>query len=648
VPEEVGARRLPVGAEVIARGGRRGVEFRVWAPGRGRVEVLLPRPGAGPESSRAVPLEPQAGDHWAAFVEGAAAGDRYWYRVDGRQPVPDPASRFQPEGPHGPSEVIDSTTFAWTDGDWRGPNPDRPAMYEMHVGAYTAEGTYAAARAHLADLADLGIGVIELLPLAEFPGRFGWGYDGVDLFAPTRLYGAPDDLRGFVDAAHAVGIGVILDVVYNHIGPDGCYLGEFCDTWFSRRHHSDWGETPNFDDAGSEGVREFVISNARYWIDEIHMDGLRLDATQQIYDLSEDHVLAALTRAAREAAGERRIVVVAENEPQDTRLVRPASQGGFGVDALWNDDLHHSAMVAMTGRREAYYIDYRGAPQEFVSAARHGFLFQGQRYSRQNHRRGTPALDLAPSRFVAFLQNHDQVANSLRGERMTSLGSPAQIRALTAYVLVGPPTPLLFMGQEWAASSPFLYFADHTPDLARQVRDGRRKFLTQFPSLAAPGVLALMPDPADPATFEASRLDHAERDEPAHAAWLALHRDLLRLRREVPVFASPQRGDVDGAVLGDDSFVLRFFSHDGRRGASAEERLLIVNLGPRQELEPAPEPLLAPPVGSQWRLILSTEDPRYGGSGTPEPETDGGWILPAEAAVVLAPAPRGTDVDPSR
>jgi maltooligosyltrehalose trehalohydrolase len=242
---------------------------------------------------------------------------------------------------------------------------------------------------------------------------------------------------------------------------------------------------------------------------------------------------------------------------------------------------------------------------------------------------------------VAFIQNHDQVANSLRGERVSDLGSPAQIRALTAYVLLGPPTPLLFMGQEWAASSPFLFFADHEPDLARQVREGRRKFLSQFPSLATAGVLTLMPEPDDPATFEASRLDHDERHEPAHAAWLALHRDLLRLRREVPVFASPQRGDVDGAVLGDASFVLRFFSADGGRGASAEERLLIVNLGPSQELEPAPEPLLAPPVGSRWQLVLSTEDPRYGGSGTPEPETDDGWILPAEAAVVLEPAARG-------
>jgi maltooligosyltrehalose trehalohydrolase len=472
--------------------------------------------------------------------------------------------------------------------------------------------------------------VLEVMPVAEFPGRFGWGYDGVDLFAPTRLYGEPDDFRGFVDRAHALGLAVILDVVYNHLGPDGNYLKHFSESYFTSRYDNEWGEPLNFDGADAGPVRELYVANAGYWIDEFHVDGLRLDATQQIFDASDDHVIGAVVRRVREAARGRQTIVVAENEPQETRLVRPRERGGFGVDGLWNDDLHHTARVAATGRRDAYYLDYTGSPQELVSAVKWGFLYQGQRYAWQQKRRGSPALDVAPSTFVTYLQNHDQIANSAHGERLHRLTSPGRYRALTALLLLSPGTPMLFQGQEFAASAPFLFFADHVPDLARAVTRGREKFLAQFPGLATAELQASLADPGDPATFERCRLDLAERAR--HAQAYDLCKDLLALRREDGVFGTRPARSVDGAVLGPEAFVLRFFGDDGN------DRLLLVNLGCDLLLREAPEPLLAPPHGRGWRVRWSSEDVRYGGSGIGPVEGDHGWRLPGEAAVAMEAA----------
>jgi maltooligosyltrehalose trehalohydrolase len=506
-------------------------------------------------------------------------------------------------------------------------------IYEMHIGTFTPEGTWEAAARELPELADLGVTLLEVMPIAEFAGRFGWGYDGVDLFAPTRLYGEPDDFRRFVNRAHEVGIGVILDVVYNHFGPDGCYVKQFSERYFSDEKSTDWGEAINFGGPGAEPVREFFIANAGYWIDEFHLDGLRLDATQDIHDTSDEHILAALISHAREVASPRSIVVVAENEPQSTRLVRSPERGGYGGDALWNDDFHHSAIVALTGHNEAYFTDYLGSPQEFISALRWGYLYQGQRYEWQKKRRGTPALDLPASAFVIFIQNHDQVANSARGERVHRLTDPGSYRALTALMLLGPGTPMLFQGQEFAASTPFLYFADHEPDLAERVYRGRKEFLRQFPSLAVPEIQRRIDHPADPKTFERSRLDFAERE--LHAPVYDMHRELLRLRREDPVFRAQRADRMHGAVLAPEAFLLRFFGNDG------DDRLLIVNLGRDLRLSPAPEPLLAPPDDRRWTLLWSSEDPDYGGSGTPDPDTDEGWRIPGHAALVLGPSGPG-------
>lgn len=628
-------RRMPVGAEIIPGGG---VHFRVWAPGRSSVAVVLdPSEPEADREAKEFPLQNDNNGCFSVLLAQVAAGALYRFRLDDDpQPYSDPASRFQPSGPFGPSQVIDPDTFNWTDQDWPGIFPDDPrgqVIYEMHIGTFTEAGTWEAASQELEELASLGIRTIELMPLADFTGRFGWGYDGVNLFAPTHLYGTPEDMRRFVDQAHAAGLGVILDVVYNHVGGDGNFLSKFSPHYFSTRHSSDWGEAFNLDEEYSEEVREYLLENAVYWIKEYHLDGLRLDATQQIYDNSREHILGEIVRRVRQAAKPRSVYIVGENEPQDVKLLRPIEQGGCGIDSLWNDDFHHSAMVAMTGRSDAYYTDYRGTAQEFVSASKYGFLYQGQWYPWQNQRRGTPGLDLAPGRFVHFLQNHDQVANSGYAKRAHFLTSPSLYRVLTALLLLGPQTPMLFQGQEFASSSPFFYFADHKEETALQVSKGRAAFLSQFRVLATPEMQARLPNPGDPLTFIKSKLDHQERFR--HAEEYALHRDLLQLRQEDAVFQSVRRsGHIDGAVFGPEAFVLRFFGE-----SKGDDRLLLINLGRDLLLSPAPEPLLAPPENAQWTLMWTSEQPRYGGVSTPPWPSEGDWHLLSELAVVLYPSP---------
>jgi maltooligosyltrehalose trehalohydrolase len=617
-PKAAPVRPLPIGAEPQSDGG---VHFRVWAPRCHEVVVEI-------EGLEPAALQPETDGYFSLRSLPARAGMRYRLRPDqGEAALPDPASRFQPEGPHGPSEIVDPRAFVWTDEAWHGRVREQLVIYEMHVGTFTPEGNWEGALRELPALAELGITCLEIMPVAEFPGRFGWGYDGVNLFAPTRLYGRPANFRRFVDRAHALGIAVILDVVYNHFGPDGNYLKLFSPAYFTDRHDNDWGEAINFDGLGSGPVREFFVANARCWIDEYHLDGLRLDATQAIFDQSEDHIIAAVARQVRSAGRGRVTFVVGENEPQHAKLARPAERGGYGLDALWNDDFHHSAMVALTGHHEAYYSDYRGRPREFVAAAKHGFLYQGQRYQWQRKARGTPTLDLPAECFVVFLQNHDQIANSGTGERCHALTSPGRLRAMTAYFLLMPGIPMLFQGQEFGASSPFFYFADHQTELSRDVREGRHRELAQFPNLATSEMRAELADPGDIDTFHRSVLDLGERQR--HASIYALHRDLLKLRHSDPVLGQrPCR--IDGAALTDEAWMLRFFSESGA------DRLLIVNLGRDHLLGPAPEPLLAPVEGQAWRLLWSSEAPAYGGSGGPAQDVAGDWLISGQSAIVLA------------
>jgi maltooligosyltrehalose trehalohydrolase len=613
------ARRFPVGAELVPG---RGTHFRVWAPERKSVDVVIGGNGS--------PLEGEEQGYFSGVVEHAQAGTRYLLRLDGRVEFPDPASRFQPEGPHGPSQVVDSVAFGWTDTSWRGLPLEGQVIYEMHTGTFTPEGTWSSAIEHLQELADTGITVIELMPVADFSGQYGWGYDGVNWFAPTRLYGTPDDLRRFVNRSHALGMAVILDVVYNHFGADGNYIGQFSPYYTSKTHKTDWGDAINYDGEQSWHVREYVVANAGYWIEEFHFDGVRLDATQDIFDDSSTHILGEITAAVRRAGAGRQTIVIAENEPQQTRLVRSLECGGYGMDGLWNDDYHHSAMVALTGRTDAYYTDYRGAPQEFLSAMKYGYLYQGQRYKWQKSRRGSSSLDLPPSAFVTYIQNHDQVANSGRGHRANLLTSPALYRAITALMLLGPGTPMLFQGEEFGALSPFLYFADVPDCLHETVKNGRNKFLSQWRALRTPEMASLLKDPCSPAAFEVSKLDRTLRNEQLHA----LHRDLLKLRRGDPVVATQRAKTFDGAVLSEHALVHRMFNDEHG------DRLLVVNLGGDLHLDPAPEPLLAPSEGRAWITLFSTEHPRYGGYGTPPLDTDDNWQIPGHSAVLLAPGER--------
>ena len=616
-------RRFSVGAEP----GADGTHFRVWAPACRRASVVVrDLDGEGEQGSH--PLEREPSGHFSGLVSGLRAGALYGFRFDDDPKVyPDPASRFQPRGPHGPSQVIAPDAYRFRCTDFAGP-PDRgQVLYELHVGTFTPGGTYAAAARELAELAKLGVTTLELMPLAEFPGEFGWGYDGVDLWAPYHGYGSPEELKAFIDTAHEHGLSVILDVVYNHFGPAGCYIERFAPHFFTTRYENEWGKAIDFDGPNAAGVREFFVDNARYWIEEYRFDGLRLDATQQIFDASERHVLGDVTTAVRksaEAAG-RRVFVAAENESQDARVFLDSVRGGFGCDAAWNDDFHHAARVALTGRREAYYRDYTGTPQQLISALLRGYLFQGQHYYQQGKRRGSPALDVGAHRFLSYLENHDQVANSLDGKRLTALTSPALLRAVTALWLLAPATPLLFQGQEFGTSARFLFFADHDAELAPLVQRGRGEFLAQFASIHADLGITL-DAPHARSTFEACKLDFSERER--HAGTYRLYQDLLALRRDDPAFAEQRADRVAAACLDERVFLLRFASTEG-------DRLVVVNLGADLELDPAAEPLLAPPSDATWALVLASEDVKYGGSSYRKPYDDGKWSLTAMSTYVL-------------
>lgn len=592
-------RRFPIGAECQPEGG---THFRVWAPNARQLSLILNH-----HLELATPLQQEENGYWSLFKAEAKAGDHYQFQInDDQRLYPDPASHYQPHGPHEASCIVNPEVFSWTDNAWTGITSGRHVLYEMHIGTFTQAGTYQAAALELKELARLGITTIELMPVAEFDGEYGWGYDVVGFFAPYHCYGTPDDFRAFINEAHAQGMAVILDVIYNHVGPSGAYHSVFSESYYSERYKSDWGAALNFDGPESAAVREFFIANVCYWIETFHLDGLRFDATHFIYDDSPLHIIAEMITKARQVAAHRILYFIGENESQQASATAPVEQGGYGLDAVWNDDFHHSAKVAMRGKQEAYFHDYKGTAQELVSLVKWGYLYQGQYYAWQEKVRGTPVLTKAASCFISFLQNHDQVANSGFGKRLHQQVHPGDMRAMTALLLLAPQTPLLFQGQEFGASAPFLFFADHEPDLAASVEIGRTEFLSQFPSLQSPLSVAYMHRPETRKTFERCKLDFAEREQ--HAPIYQLHLELLGLRREDPVFSDPY--DVDGSVISESTFLLRFF------GTNAElDRLLIVNLGADVRCESLAEPLIAPPTGCHWQLIWSSEHPKYGGEG---------------------------------
>jgi maltooligosyltrehalose trehalohydrolase len=613
--------QLSLGARLLGEGR---THFRVWAARRRRVDVSVHESGG----LRYFPLE-ATGNGYFEGTHPVPAGGLYKYRLDGGESFPDPCSRYQPEGPHGPSQVVDPTRYAWKDGGWPGVTLEGQVLYELHVGTFTPEGTYEAAARKLPLLKELGITTVELMPLHACPGRFNWGYDGVQLYAPHAPYGSPDDLRRLVDEAHRLGLGIILDVVYNHLGPDGNYLAQYSQGYFNPKYPNEWGDPTNFDDGEAAGPsRDFFIQNACYWVAEYHFDGLRVDATQSLYDASPRHIVGELLERVREAAGRRRLLIIGENEPQDVKLVKPPAQGGHGADALWVDDFHHSAKVAVTGRSEAYLMDYCGTAQELLSCVLRNSLYQGQYYQWQKKPRGTPLLHTEAKHVVFYLQNHDQIANALKGERLHQQAGPARTRALTTFFLLLPQTPMLFMGQEFFASSPFFYFVDHHAELQELVRKGRNDFLSQFASARQALEVEGHRVPFGEEAFRLSKLDWSERERNVEA--LALHKELLTLRREDPVFAARDLKQLAGAVLSPHALVLRYFG-----GEREGDRLLLLNLGAELAVAPCPEPLLAPPAGNKWSILLASEHVRYGGMGTPPFADDLRMRVPGQTALVL-------------
>jgi maltooligosyltrehalose trehalohydrolase len=589
------ARIYPVGGEMVSPSE---AHVRVWAPDHRSVTLVI--------DGRTVALDAEPGGHHGCQVV-ARPGSRYGFRFDGDDATyPDPASRSQPDGPHGLSAIVDLAGYRWQDAAWPGVSLPGQVLYEFHVGTFTREGTWRAAATRLPRLRDAGITVLQMMPVAEFAGDFGWGYDGVLWFAPYRHYGTPADLQHFVDTAHGLGLAVILDVVYNHLGPSGNYVSKFSRGYLSQRYANEWGDALNFDGPLCEGLRELVLANVAYWVREFHVDGFRLDAAQEIHDVSAEHILAALTRVARQAAAPRSIVVVAEHEPQHARLLRAPDANGYGLDGVFNEDFHHSSRVALTGVQEAYTSDYRGTSREWLSAALHGFLFQGQYYPWQSARRGAPALDRPPHEFIAFIENHDQVANAAVGQRLLAITSPPAWRAMSALLLLGPWTPLLFQGQEWGTHTPFKYFCDHEPELQAAVFEGRQTFLSQFTRLREAYEGATVDAVGRPA-YEACRLDH-DFDPLANPVW-QMYRDLTTLRRN-DASLGQHAARLVGSTLDDHTLLLRFL---GR--VAHEDRLLIVSLGPDVELSSVPDPLVAPPELFDWCVLWSSEDRAYGGVG---------------------------------
>jgi maltooligosyltrehalose trehalohydrolase len=531
---------MPFGATVMAGGG---VRFRLWAPGSAGIGLQLEAPGA--QSFIEHPMQAQAAGWHELDVPAAAAGWRYRFRlpetVCGGLCVPDPAARFNPVGVHGPSEVIDPAAFAWPDAveaDWQGRPWETAVIYELHVGSFSATGDFAGVAARLDYLVALGVTVLEIMPVADFPGRCNWGYDGVLPFAPAARYGRPEDFKRLVSAAHARGLMVILDVVYNHLGPEGNYLHGYCPDFFNPQRHTPWGAALNFDGAGSRTVRDFFIHNALYWIEEYRLDGLRLDAIHALHDDSVPDLVAELRGALCAGPGRTRSIhLVLENDRNEAHRLNPVSTDksrcrSHGI-AQWNDDFHHAWHVLATGEKDGYYADYAAdAPGLLARCLTDGFAFQGEPSAfRNGEPRGEPSAHLPPTAFVNFLQTHDQVGNRAFGERLCQLAAPAALEAATAVLLLAPQPPLIFMGDEFAARQPFLFFCDFGPDLAPAVSAGRRREFAGFAAFADPAALERIPDPQAASSFDASVLDWSALEQPAQARMQALYRQLLALRR---------------------------------------------------------------------------------------------------------------------
>jgi maltooligosyltrehalose trehalohydrolase len=612
--------------------GHRGVHFRVWAPAASRVSLTIESSAA---STPTLPLEHEADGCWSVETPEAAPGHRYGFHMNDGPLWPDPASRFQPDGVHGLSEIVDPHAFAWSDAGWQGPESHRLVFYELHVGTFTDAGTFDGVTARLPYLRDLGITAIELMPVAAFPGRWNWGYDGAALFAPSERYGRPDDLRRLVDHAHASGLAVFLDVVYNHLGPDGAYLAAFSDRVLSRRHRTPWSTGLNFDDEGSAVVRQFFIENALHWLIEYHLDGLRLDATHAIADDSPTPFLAELASAVRTNIDGRRVHLIAEDARNVNTIARPTTEGGWGLDGVWADDLHHQIRRHVAGDREGYYADYEGTTADIAATIRKGWFYSGEMSRYRGRPRGTDATGLPAHAFVVCLQNHDQVGNRALGERLNHQVPPDVFRAASALVLLAPETPLVFMGQEWAASTPFLFFTDHRGALGSNVSARRREEFRHFTAFSEPSRREQIPDPQDERTFFESRLRWRELDEELHRPMLAWYRAVLSLRHETSEWLTDDLNAVDAWAPDDETVAVL------RRGREARALLVVVRLsgGGRVALRLTPALRLSSTGAVLGGPRLSSEHPAFAPDSAPPDitvDSDGALSIDFERAGALA------------
>lgn len=578
---------MPFGAECLEDGS---VRFRLWAPAASRIDLALEDQGvADGEAARPIPLQ-RVGQGWFELTTDAAkAGSRYRFRVDDKQEVPDPASRFQPEDVHGPSEVIDPESFDWQDDAWNGRPWAEAVIYELHVGTFTPSGTFSAVRERLDYLADLGVTAIELMPVADFPGLRNWGYDGVLPFAPDSIYGRPDELKNLVQSAHKRGIMMLLDVVYNHFGPEGNYLNLYAPQFFTERHRTPWGNAINFDGPESRTVRDFFIQNALYWLDEYNFDGLRLDAVHAILDDSEPHILTELAVAVRGSVDpDRHVHLILENDLNQAHLLQRTKRcEKKAYDAQWNDDFHHTLHVVLTGEHDGYYVDYSDHPVEQLGRClTEGFAYQGElSLLRNGRKRGEATSGIPLTAFVSFLQNHDQIGNRAFGERINTLADPRAVRAAAAILLLAPSPPLLFMGEEFGTQTPFLFFCDFEDALAQAVAAGRRNEFARFERFGSPEARAGIPDPNAGKTFESSRLNWNELEDERHRAWFRFHRQLLKLRCQqiIPRLSDPCSVDTEYEVHRERGLIVRWIFADGSK------LMLVANLSaePLAEISPA-------------------------------------------------------------
>ncbi|NNJ12155.1 malto-oligosyltrehalose trehalohydrolase [Chloroflexales bacterium ZM16-3] len=597
------ANDAPPGATYLG-GGR--TAFSVWAPLLASVEVSL----LGPQP-RHVPMQRDSWGYWRATLDDAPPGTRYRYRLDGGDELPDPASRHQPEGVHGPSAVVDPQ-FAWADDGWAGLPLRDYVIYELHVGAFTPEGTFDAIIPQLPQLKELGVTAIQLMPVAHFPGEHNWGYDGVYLYAPHTAYGGAEGLKRLVDACHAEGVSVILDVVYNHFGPEGNYLWAISRPFFTGHYRTPWGDAINYDGPSCDPVRHFIIANALYWLREFHIDALRLDAVHAIYDFSAYHLLEELAAEVHMFALERQkpAYLIAESDQNDPRLIRPQTSGGYGIDAQWADELHHAIHALLTGEQLAYFAGF-GTMAQLATAYRRAFVFAGEYAPSRGRRLGRPPTGCRPEQFVVCIQNHDQVGNRPIGDRLADTLSFDQLKLAAGAMLLSPFIPLIFMGEEYAEPAPFQFFTDHgDPDLVRGVREGRKAEFAEF--VAAHG--QELPDPQDPATFARSKLDHSLRGRGRHQVLRTLYRELLRLRREQPSLQAESLADLSVSV--DEATRSLALTRRGSRGVA----WVGMNFGP----EPA---ALRPPEG-RWETLLDSADPRWADPAAPPASPPGEMVAP--------------------